>query len=89
MCSDKLFRSQFERAIIPTPYGLDSAFDTVQCTVKPGGHIHFFTFKNQKQAALLEKIFEQKGFFVERSHRCGNVAPSVSRWVYDLIKSHD
>ena len=78
---------QADRAIIPTPYGLDDAFGPVEQVVKPGGRIHFYTFKNRKQAEGLISTFEESGFTVERFHRCGNVAPSVSRWVYDLKKA--
>lgn len=81
-----LIRCQVDRAIIPTPYGGDDLFRQVEKVVKPGGQIHFYTFKNQQQAADLSQAFHRSGFVVERCHRCGNVAPSVSRWVYDLVK---
>jgi tRNA (guanine37-N1)-methyltransferase len=76
----------FDRAIIPTPYGMDTIFDALALRVKPGGMIHFTTFKNRKQADALAGEFTRKGFEVVVQRRCGNVAPSVSRWVYDLVK---
>jgi tRNA (guanine37-N1)-methyltransferase len=82
-----LICSTVDRAIIPTPYGLDRAFEPVQEVVRPGGSIHFYTFQNRQQAAILSEKFEASGFTVERCRRCGNVAPSVSRWVYDLEKT--
>jgi tRNA (guanine37-N1)-methyltransferase len=77
---------QFDRAIIPTPYGMDTIFDVLASRVKPGGIIHFYTFKNRDQADALVREFTKKGFEVVVQRRCGNVAPSVSRWVFDLVK---
>lgn len=76
----------FDRAIIPTPYGMDTIFDVLASRVKPGGIIHFTTFKNRNQADALVREFNMKGFEVVVQRRCGNVAPSVSRWVFDLVK---
>ena len=76
----------FDRAIIPTPYGMDTIFDVLASRVKPGGMIHFTTFKNRNQADALAGEFTMKGFEVVVQRRCGNVAPSVSRWVFDLVK---
>jgi tRNA (guanine37-N1)-methyltransferase len=76
----------FDRAIIPTPYGMDTIFDVIAPRVKRGGMIHFYTFKNRGQADALGLEFGQKGFEVVIQRRCGNVAPGVSRWVYDLVK---
>jgi tRNA (guanine37-N1)-methyltransferase len=74
----------FDRAIIPTPYGMDSIFDVLASRVKSGGIIHFTTFKNRNQADALAGEFTLKGFEVVVQRRCGNVAPGVSRWVFDL-----
>jgi tRNA (guanine37-N1)-methyltransferase len=74
----------FDRAIIPTPYGMDAIFNRIITKVKPRGMIHFYTFKNQAQANDLVTEFELNGYEVVFYRRCGNVAPSVSRWVYDL-----
>jgi tRNA (guanine37-N1)-methyltransferase len=76
----------FDRAIIPTPYGMDAIFDVIAHLVKPQGMIHFYTFRNRDQADALGAEFGQKGFVVVTQRRCGNVAPGVSRWVYDLVK---
>ena len=75
----------FDRAIIPTPYGMDSIFDVLASRVKPGGIIHFTTFKNRNQADALSMEFSLKGFGVILQRRCGHVAPGVSRWVFDLV----
>jgi tRNA (guanine37-N1)-methyltransferase len=76
----------FDRAIIPTPYGLDTIFDLIAPRVRPGGMIHFYTFCNRHQADNRSEEFIRKGFDRIIQRRCGNVAPSVSRWVYDLKK---
>jgi tRNA (guanine37-N1)-methyltransferase len=76
----------FDRAIIPTPYGMDTIFDFVAPRVKPGGMIHFYTFCNQNQADIRGEEFARSGFDCIIQRRCGNVAPGISRWVYDLRK---
>ena len=74
----------FDRAIIPTPYGRDSVFDIIAPRVKPGGMIHFYTFCNPDQSDALGTAFISRGFELVVKRRCGNVAPGISRWVYDL-----
>lgn len=76
----------FDRAIIPTPYGMDTLLEVIAPRVKRGGMIHFYTFKNRDQADALGAGFGHKGFEVVIQRRCGNVAPGVSRWVYDMEK---
>jgi tRNA (guanine37-N1)-methyltransferase len=75
-----------DRAIIPTPYGMDTLFDVIAPHVKRGGMIHFYTFKNRHQADAHIAAFGQKGFEVIVRRCCGTVAPGISRWVYDLVK---
>lgn len=81
---DQMLDCQVDRAIIPTPYGLDQALIPISKMVKPGGMIHFYTFHNRKEADDLSKRFERCGFVISRIHRCGNIAPSVNRWVFDM-----
>jgi tRNA (guanine37-N1)-methyltransferase len=76
----------FDRAIIPTPYGMDTIFDLIAMRVRDGGMIHFYTFCNRHQAVARGEEFIRKGFDRIIQRRCGNVAPGVSRWVYDLKK---
>jgi tRNA (guanine37-N1)-methyltransferase len=76
----------FDRAVVPTPYGRDEILDSISPIVKPGGAIHFYTFKKRHQIEGLIREFEEKGLEVEFHRRCGNVAPGVSRWVFDLVK---
>ena len=77
---------EFDRAIIPTPYGMDTLFDVISPRVNYGGTIHFYTFKNQHQAGAMAAEFEKQGYDVVEMRACGNVAPGVSRWVFDLVK---
>jgi tRNA (guanine37-N1)-methyltransferase len=75
---------QFNRAIIPTPYGKDEIFDLAAARVRCNGLLHFYTFKNVAQSKEWEHEFENHGYEVISRRRCGNVAPAVSRWVFDL-----
>ena len=74
----------FDRAIIPTPYGWDHILDVIAPRVKSGGIIHFYTFKNRAQSEILKNEFVKRRYRVLIRRRCGNVAPAVSRWVFDL-----
>jgi tRNA (guanine37-N1)-methyltransferase len=76
----------FDRAVIPAPYGMDRIFDGIAPRVKHGGMIHFYTFKNRKQADSMAAEFNGKKYEVVVQRACGNVAPGVSRWVFDLVK---
>jgi tRNA (guanine37-N1)-methyltransferase len=77
---------KFDRAIIPTPYGMDQALDILSPLVRGGGAIHFYTFKKKSQIDNLMDKYENAGLEVEFFRSCGNVAPCVSRWVFDLVK---
>jgi tRNA (guanine37-N1)-methyltransferase len=83
-CVSTLQDFTYDRMIIPTPYGMDMIFDRISTKVKPRGMIHFYTFKNPAQGHDLVAEFEQNGYEVVYYRQCGNVAPNVSRWVYDL-----
>jgi tRNA (guanine37-N1)-methyltransferase len=76
----------FDRAIVPTPYGMDHFLGKVAELVKKGGYIHFYTFKTENQIPELIEDYRRMGLDVEFYRRTGNVAPGVSRWVFDLIK---
>jgi tRNA (guanine37-N1)-methyltransferase len=81
-----LLKTEFDRAIIPTPYGMDRFLKTISPLVKPGGFIHFYTFKPKEEIKELIGKYEDMGFEVLFHRRCGNVAPGISRWVFDLKK---
>ncbi len=76
----------FDRAIVPTPYGMDHFLGKVSELIKKGGHIHFYTFKTEPQIPELIEEYRRMGLEVEFFRRTGNVAPGVSRWVFDLVK---
>jgi tRNA (guanine37-N1)-methyltransferase len=80
-------RKDFHRAVIPAPYGADGILETVLPLVKSRGCLHFYTFKKRQQIEPLKKRYEDLGLEVMQARRCGNVAPGVSRWVFDLRKS--
>jgi len=83
----KLLRGNFHRAVIPAPYGADGILETVLPLVKSRGCLHFYTFKKLHQIEPLKKSYEDLGLEVMQVHSCGNVAPGVCRWVFDLVKS--
>jgi tRNA (guanine37-N1)-methyltransferase len=78
--------NSFDRAIVPTPYGMDHFLGEVSELIKKGGHIHFYTFKTEPQIPELVEEYRKMGLEPESYRRAGNVAPGVSRWVFDLIK---
>jgi tRNA (guanine37-N1)-methyltransferase len=85
----QLPESGFDRAIVPTPYGMDNFLVEVSKFVKKGGLIHFYTFKAESQIPDLIKEYEKMGLEVAYYRRSGNVAPGISRWVFDLVKKYN
>lgn len=83
----QMLKQDFDRAIVPAPYGMDSILEIVMRKVKKGGGIHFYTFKKPEQIEGLLKSYEKMDLEVELFRRCGNVAPGVSRWAFDMYKS--
>lgn len=83
----RMLRKDFDRAVIPAPYGADGILEMVLPLVKSRGCLHFYTFKKRHQIEPLKKSYEDLGLVVKLCRRCGNVAPGVSRWVFDLAKS--
>jgi len=83
---NSLLKRKFDRAIVPTPYGMDRIVDLLPGMVRRGGIIHFYTFKKAQQIEELKKRYQDLGLEVLLCRRCGNVAPLVSRWVFDMQK---
>jgi tRNA (guanine37-N1)-methyltransferase len=77
----------YDRAVVPAPYGQDSALEILAPTVRTGGTIHFYTFKKRHEIPALKEKYEADGFTVLSHRRCGNVAPGVSRWAFDLTRA--
>lgn len=76
----------FDRAIVPTPYGMDHFLEKISKLVRKEGYIHFYTFKAECQIPELIEGYKEIGLEAEFYRRTGNVAPGISRWVFDLIK---
>jgi tRNA (guanine37-N1)-methyltransferase len=81
-----LMKLCFDRAVIPAPYGMDGILPVVSGAVRKGGRVHFYTFKKSEQIEGLKEEYGRLGLDVELCRRCGNVAPGVSRWAFDMVK---
>jgi tRNA (guanine37-N1)-methyltransferase len=79
---------RFDRIICPTPYGMDRVLDILLPCLARGGMIHFYTFRTQEEIPGLIAAYRKQGLEVTYYTSCGNVAPGVSRWVFDLASSH-
>lgn len=79
-----LFKTRFDRIVMPAPYGQDFFLDLAQSILKPGGHVHFYTFKKDFEIPHFRRLLEEKGWFIDFFRDCGNVAPRVKRYVFDL-----
>jgi tRNA (guanine37-N1)-methyltransferase len=77
----------FDRVIIPAPYGMEGILDILSPFAVQGGMIHFYTFKTRNEIPALIEEYAHKGFDLTYYNSCGNVAPGVSRWVFDLVYS--
>ena len=82
----QMIRPDFDRVVIPTPYGMDQFLEIALPLVKEGGMIHFYTFKKLHQIDGLKKRYEDMGLKVVYCRSCGNVAPGVCRWAFDMVK---
>lgn len=78
--------SNFSRAVIPAPYGSEGALEAVLPLVRAGGRLHLYAFKKGHEIGPLAKQYEDLGLETLLCRRCGNVAPAVSRWAFDLAK---
>lgn len=75
----------FDRIIIPAPYGMDHALYTLLPLLSPRGMVHFYTFKTRQEIPGLVREYTARGLAIKHSAACGNVAPGVSRRVFDLV----
>ena len=78
--------TRFDRIIIPTPYGMDTILDVLFPYAEHDGMLHFYTFRARNEIPALVDELAGKGFELTYQNRCGNVAPGISRWVFDLVK---
>ncbi|MBT8508343.1 methionine-10+ [Methanomicrobiaceae archaeon CYW5] len=79
-----MLTAAFDRVIVPTPYGMDLILDEVIPLVRRGGIIHFYTFRATNEIDILEARFRNMGMTVRKVTRCGNVAPGIARWAFDM-----
>ncbi len=84
---------EFDRIVMPAPYNADEFLSLALEKIKEGGYIHFYTFAgeeeiNEKRDWIIREI-EKSGFSgeVESYRECGNFAPRVNRYVYDIFIS--
>lgn len=80
-----IFRKPFDRIVMPTPYGRDYFLDIAGSLLKPQGMIHFYTFKKDFEIAHFKKLLEEKGWQIDHYRKCGDVAPRVGRYVFDIF----
>ena len=81
---NNLFKKSFDRIVMPAPYGQDFFLDIAQNILKPDGYVHFYTFKKDFEIPHFKKLIEEKGWHIDFFRDCGNVAPRVKRYVFDL-----
>lgn len=81
---NNLFKENFDRIVMPAPYGQDFFLDIAQSVLKPGGYVHFYTFKKDFEIPHFRRLLEEKGWFIDFYRDCGDVAPRVKRYVFDL-----
>jgi tRNA (guanine37-N1)-methyltransferase len=65
---------------------MDSALENLLPLLSHAGMAHFYTFKTKEQVPGLVAAYEARGLDVTYYASCGNVAPGVSRWVFDLAR---
>lgn len=83
---NNLLNQRFDRIILPTPYGADHFLTLAAKHLRPGGALHFFTFKTQREIPGLIRWFETIGLHPCSHRRCGSVAAGVYRYVFDLVQ---
>ena len=77
---------RFDRIIIPTPYGMNDSLDIFAPFAARDGMIHFYAFGAKNEIPALVAALESRGFDLTFQDECGNVAPGIKRWVFDLVK---
>ncbi len=81
---------EFDRIVMPAPYNAEDFIDIAVKKIKKGGYIHFYTFAGEgdvkRKADEIKKRFSEFGCEIEIVfwRECGNFAPRVNRYVYDI-----
>lgn len=81
-----LFKKAFDRIVMPTPYGMDYFLTLASSALKPEGMVHFYTFKKDFEIDHFKRLIEERGWHIDFYRSCGDVAPRVKRYVFDLRK---
>lgn len=84
LLANNFIRQKFSRIIIPTPYGLINSPYLFLSMLSDEGTAHWITFSNSVQIKEQVRALEQGGYHILRCRQCGNVAPSVYRWILDI-----
>jgi tRNA (guanine37-N1)-methyltransferase len=79
-----VFRKDFDRIVMPTPYGQDHFLNLARSLLKPEGIVHFYTFKKDFEIIHFKKLLEEKGWNIRSYRKCGSAAPRVNRYVFDM-----
>ena len=82
-----IFKEPFDRIVMPAPYGQDHFLNLARSILKPEGIIHFYTFKKDFEIAHFKKLLFESGWHIDFYRGCGEVAPRVKRYVFDLRKN--
>lgn len=83
---NNIFKRPFDRIVMPTPYGQDYFLDNARDLIRQGGIVHFYTFKKDFEFEHFRKLLEKRGWKIIFTRKCGNVAPRVARYVFDMEK---
>jgi tRNA (guanine37-N1)-methyltransferase len=70
-CVLQMITRTFDRAVVPTPYGMDKILETIADAVRTGGAVHVYTFKKRKQIDGLSKKYEDMDSRSGFAKRCG------------------
>jgi len=78
------FKKDFDRIVMPTPYGQDRFINLARPLLKPGGTVHFYTFKKILKYRISGGCLRKWAGISSFNRDCGAVAPRVKRYVFDL-----
>lgn len=84
-----LFKKSFDRIIMPTPYGQDHFLTIAGQLLKKESILHFYTFKKDFEINHFKRVLEERGWKIDFYRNCGDVAPRVNRYVFDLQLKQD
>ena len=83
----------FDRIVMPAPYNADEFLSLALMKIREKGWIHFYTFAGEEEVEskrnwIIQEL-ERNGFsgIVKDCRECGNFAPRVNRYVYDIFIS--